>query len=56
MTRTEMRQAKANLHKAIIDEILSYGGTIEEDVEMYQYVIELATNEIIYNLGGNTND
>ena len=46
MSREEMRKAKANLHKVIVDEILSNGGSYVEDIEMYKYVIELATNEI----------
>lgn len=49
MTPTEMRQAKANLHKVIVEEVLSNGGTLAEDIEMYKYIIELATNQIIYN-------
>lgn len=49
MTPAEMRQAKTNLHKVIVEEVLSNGGSLEEDVEMYKYIIELATNEIIYN-------
>ena len=49
MTNEEMRKAKANLHKAIVEEVLSNGGTYAEDIEMYKYIIELATNEIIHN-------
>ena len=49
MTNEEMRKAKANLHKIIVDEVLSNGGSFAEDIEMYRYIIELATNEIIYN-------
>ena len=47
MERAEMRQAKADLHKVIVDEILSKGGTVADDVEMWSYVIELANSEIV---------
>ena len=46
MTQAEMRQAKANLHYDIVNEILSYGGTWEEDAQMWLYVIELASTEL----------
>ena len=46
MTRTEMRQAKADLHCEIIETVLSKGGTLEEDAEMYQYIIEQASREL----------
>lgn len=46
MTRAEMRQAKAELHCEMIDSVLSRGGTLEEDVEMYQYIIEQASREL----------
>lgn len=49
MTKEEMRKAKANLHKVIVEEVLSNGGNLSEDIEMYKYIIELATNEIIRN-------
>ena len=32
MTQAELRQAKANLHYDIVNNILSYGGTWQEDV------------------------
>ena len=47
MTRAEMRQVKAELHCEMIESVLSRGGTLEEDVEMYQYIIEQATREIV---------
>ena len=46
MTPAELRQAKANLHYDIVNEILSYGGTWEEDAQMWLYVIELASSEL----------
>ena len=46
MTQAELRQAKANLHYDIVNEILSYGGTWEEDAQMWLYVIELASLEL----------
>ena len=46
MTRAEMRQAKADLHCEIIETVLSKGGTLEEDAEMYQYIIEQASREL----------
>lgn len=46
MTQAELRQAKANLHYDIVNNILSYGGTWEEDAQMWLYVIELASAEL----------
>ena len=46
MTQAELRQAKANLHYDIVSNILSYGGTWEEDAQMWLYVIELASSEL----------
>lgn len=46
MTQAELRQAKANLHYDIVNNILSYGGTWEEDAQMWMYVIELASSEL----------
>ena len=46
MTRAEMRQAKADIHCEMIDSVLSRGGTLEEDVEMYLYIIEQASREL----------
>ena len=46
MTQAEIRQAKGNLHYVIVDEILSYGGTWQNDAELWLYVIELASTEL----------
>lgn len=46
MTQAELRQAKANLHYDIVNNILSYGGTWEEDAQMWLYVIQLASSEL----------
>lgn len=46
MTQAELRQAKANLHIDIVNSILSYGGTWQEDAQMWMYVIELASSEL----------
>ena len=46
MTQAEIRQAKGNLHCLIVDEILSHGGTWQNDAELWLYVIELASNEL----------
>ena len=46
MTQAELRQAKGNLHYVIVDEILSYSGTWQEDAELWLYVIELASTEL----------
>lgn len=47
MTAKEMRKAKAELHKVIIDTVLAFGGTLQDDATMYRYVIELASNELL---------
>ena len=46
MTQAELKQAKANLHYDIVNNILSYGGTWEEDAQMWLYVIQLASSEL----------
>ena len=46
MTPAELRQAKANLHYEIVNEILSYGGTWQDDAQMWLYVIEIASTEL----------
>ena len=46
MTQAELRQAKANLHYDIVNNILSYGGTWEEEAQMLLYVIQLASSEL----------
>ena len=47
MTEQEMRKAKAELHKIIVDTVLSFGGTLHDDAVMYNYIIELASNELL---------
>ena len=46
MTAIEMRKVKAELHCEMIDSVLSKGGTLEDDVIMYQYIIEQASREL----------
>lgn len=46
MTPAELRQAKANLHYEIVNEILSYGGSWQDDAQMWLYVIEIASAEL----------
>lgn len=46
MTQAELRQAKGNLHYDIVNNILSYGGTWQEDAQLWLYVIELASTEL----------
>ena len=46
MTQAELKQAKANLYVDIVNNILSYGGTWEEDAQMWLSVIELASSEL----------
>lgn len=47
MTAEEMRKAKAELHKVIVDTVLSFGGALHDDATMYRYIIELASNELL---------
>ena len=46
MTQAEIRQAKGNLHCLLVDEILSYGGTWQNEAELWLYVIGLASSEL----------
>lgn len=46
MTQAEMRKAKAELHKTIVDTVFSFGGNTEEDAALFRYVIEVASNEL----------
>lgn len=46
MTAIELRKVKAELHCEMIDSVLSKGGTLEDDVIMYQYIIEQASREL----------
>ena len=47
MTNAEIRKAKAELHKVIIDTVHSFGGTVDDEAKMYIYIIELASNEML---------
>lgn len=47
MSGAEKQEAKAELHKVIVETILSYGGTVADDAELYGYVISLCTDELI---------
>lgn len=46
MTAAELRKVKAELHCEMIESVLSKGGTLEDDVIMYQYIIEQASREL----------
>ena len=46
MTAAELRKVKAELHCEMIESVLSRGGTLEDDVIMYQYIIEQASREL----------
>ena len=46
LNEIEMKKAKAELHKEIVDTILSFGGDIYDDAILYRYIIELASNEL----------
>ena len=46
MTAIELRRIKAELHCEMIESVLSRGGTLEEDAEMYLYIIEQASREL----------
>jgi hypothetical protein len=46
MTAIELRRIKAELHCEMIESVLSKGGTLEDDVIMYQYIIEQASQEL----------
>ena len=46
MTQAEIRQAKGNLHYLIVDEILSHGGTWQDQTELWLYVSGLAFTEL----------
>jgi hypothetical protein len=47
MTGVELRRAKAELHCEMLESVLSKGGTLEEDILMYQYIIEQASKELV---------
>lgn len=46
MTGAEIRKVKAELHCEMIESVLSKGGTLEDDIIMYQYIIEQASREL----------
>ncbi len=46
MTNAEMRKAKAELHKVIVETVFSFGGNTQEDATMFKYIIEIASNEL----------
>lgn len=48
MTLVEMREAKAELHKVIVDTVLSFGGNAKEDATLFRYAIEVASNELFH--------
>ena len=47
MTPAEMRKAKAELRKVIIETVFSFGGTTQDDATMFHYIIEMASNELL---------
>lgn len=49
MTDAEIRQAKADLHYEVVSQILSYGGTWQDEAKLYLYLIELASTELQHN-------
>ena len=49
MSSVKVREAKRQLHKAIIDIIYSQELTAKEERELFRYVIELGTNELMRN-------
>ena len=49
MTEAEIRQAKADLHYEVVSQILSYGGTWQDEAKLYLYLIELASTELQHN-------
>lgn len=49
MTEAEIRQAKADLHYTVVSEVLSHGGTWQDEAKLYLYLIELASTELQHN-------
>lgn len=47
LSGAEMRKAKAELHKEIVETVLSFGGDLHDDATLYRYIIELASNELL---------
>ena len=59
MTPVEMRKAKTELHSLIIDKVFTFSTDAKENAELFQYVVELASREMlecVKELGGNEND
>ena len=47
LSGAEMRKAKAELYKVMIETVLSFGGDLRDDATLYRYIIELASNELL---------
>lgn len=47
LSKTEMRKAKAELHKVMIETVLSFDGDLYDDATLYKYIIEFASNELL---------
>ena len=47
LSGVEIRKAKAELHKDIVETVLSFGGDLYDDAILYKYIIELASNELL---------
>ena len=47
LSKAEMRKAKAELHKVMIETVLSFGGDLYDDATLYKYIIEFASNELL---------
>ena len=59
MTPVEMRKAKSELHSLIITKVFAFSTDAKEDAELFQYVVELASREMlecVKELGENGND
>lgn len=59
MTPVEMRKAKTELHSLIIDKVFTISTDAKENAELFQYIIELVSREMlecVKELGGNVND
>ena len=47
MTLLEMRKAKAELHSLIIDKVFSFSIDAKENAELFQYIVEFASREML---------
>ena len=47
MTPVEMRKAKSELHALIITKVFAFSTDAKEDAELFQYVVELASREML---------